>query len=56
LIVNVPAAVIFSSSGVDAAMAYGPAGDEGTVTVQVNEPSPATFTVPSLHDELGTPK
>jgi hypothetical protein len=53
---NVPDAVIDPSTGVDAAMAYEPAEEAGTSIVQVNEPSLATFTVPSSHERFELPK
>jgi hypothetical protein len=54
--VNVATAVTGPSSGVDAATLYEPAAEGGTITVHVNERSPATTTVPSLHEELVSPK
>jgi hypothetical protein len=54
--VNVPAAVIVPSTGVDAAIAYELAEEAGTVIVHVKEPSLTTSTGPPLHDELVPPK
>jgi hypothetical protein len=54
--VNDPTAIIGPSSDVDAAIAYGPAGEAGTATVHVNDPSLVTSTIPSIHEALEPPK
>src|SRR5271157_3446929 len=54
--VNGPPAVIIRSSDVYAAIPYGPAGEAGTVIVQLKNPSLVTITGPSLHEEPMPPK